>query len=89
MDSEEFGWHLADHRRELWGEERSDLRMGLLLANWASTKDGRQHRPAEFMPYVERDEPQPQSEADMKATAESFFRVCARRKGRGGETAER
>lgn len=63
MSAQEFGLWLAYYKRNPWGEERADLRAAITtaaIANYAgkSLKDGTSVSPAEFMPFLEKeDEP--------------------------------
>ena len=58
LDAEEFGWWAAMYRRDPWGEDRADLRHGILcslVANALSSK-GR-FKPADFIPKFGKPKP--------------------------------
>ena len=53
LDAEEFGWWAALYRVDPWGEERADLRNGILcslVATALSGKGSKKYKPADFMP---------------------------------------
>lgn len=74
MDSAEFSNWLAWTRiRGVFGEERADLRNGILCAhllNIAVAKTGKdgKAKPADYMPFLEREEPKPQTVEQIKST---------------------
>jgi len=76
MDSAEFANWLAWTRiRGVFGEERADLRNGILCAhllNIAVAKTGKdgKSKPADYMPFLEREEPKPEAVESIKAKVE-------------------
>lgn len=62
MTAEEFGLWAALYRLDPWGEQRADLRSAVVaatVANYAGmtrSKSAGPAKPADFMPYVERDD---------------------------------
>lgn len=62
MTAEEFGLWAALYAADPWGEQRADLRAGIVaatVANYAGMQRSKQAgpaRPTEFMPYVERED---------------------------------
>lgn len=58
MESDEFFLWLAEYQRRPWGEERADLRAGIVastVANFSgrSLKDNHEKSAFDFMPYYE------------------------------------
>ena len=62
MTGEEFGYWSALYRSDPWGEQRADLRAGIVaatVANYAGKMRGERSepaRPSDYMPYLERTE---------------------------------
>jgi hypothetical protein len=62
MPSDEFDLWVALYRRDPWGEQRADLRAGVIastVANYAGkarSESAGPAKPADFMPYLERQE---------------------------------
>jgi hypothetical protein len=62
MTAEEFGLWQALYRQDPWGETRADLRAGIVastIANYAGmtrAKHAEPAKPADYMPYIERDD---------------------------------
>jgi len=59
MDAEEFGLWGALYRIDPWGEERADLRTGILCTLVASAlggKKGKRYKPDDFMPKFDAPE---------------------------------
>jgi hypothetical protein len=57
MDAAEFREWCAVYKMDPWGEERADLRNGIVcsvLANVWSGKNARKATPQDFMPFVKR-----------------------------------
>lgn len=55
ISSAEFTEWIAFYKREPWGEERADLRAGIVastVANAAPFRKGRAYTPSEFMPFA-------------------------------------
>ena len=64
LSSPEVTELFAFHAMEPFGEERADLRAGIVastVANFAGKQlaDGVQRKPADYMPYVEQPAPEP------------------------------
>lgn len=58
MDSREFSEWMAYYSIEPWGEDRADLRTGILAsltANINRKKNAKPYSPVDFMPYRNRD----------------------------------
>jgi hypothetical protein len=56
MTSPQFAEWMAYSRLEPWGEERDDLRMGIVastVANVNRSKDRKPYKPTDFMPSFE------------------------------------
>lgn len=68
-----------------WGEDRADLRMGILAATLVNInrdpRKGKPARPVEFMPYIDRDELKKSDEARLAATIKGVLGARAVRKG--------
>ncbi len=65
MTSPQFAEWLAYSRLEPWGEERADLRMGIVAQTIANTNRGKNqkpYKPQDFMPSFE-----PETEEDARA----------------------
>ena len=80
MDGEEFCLWVAEYTANPWGEERSDLRAGIIassVANFAgkSLKDGSTVTPLDCMPYSQPEpEAAPVSADGIAAVFETFFK---------------
>ena len=77
IDSREFSEWIAYHGLEPFGEERADLRAGIVAATVANVHRGRGQRalkPADFMPKPPQ-RPRRQSLEDMRRTMEAFART--------------
>jgi|TARA_R100001530_G_scaffold41605_1_gene31811 hypothetical protein len=90
MSSSEMADWIAFWRLDPWGEERADLRSGIIAAVTANvwSGKGRKAKPADFMPnFVEPDRPR-QSMESQKAifsqAAMAFSRVRARTQSSNG-----
>lgn len=71
---------MAYYRIDPFGEDRADLRAGIIASTMANVfrSRGRTFKPADFMPSFEPKKPQ--SPAEMKAIWESFCRVVNKKK---------
>lgn len=73
-----------------WGEERADLRAGIIASAAISPycKKGQTPQPIDFMPFARRGKPRQQCEADMranwKAAVTAFNRVAGKKKKPNG-----
>lgn len=62
MTADEFGLWLALYQVDPWGEQRADLRAGIVastVANYAGmarSKSAGAAKPSDFMPYIEKRE---------------------------------
>lgn len=57
VSSDDFALYQAMYRIEPWGEERADLRNGILCATLANINRGKNtppYKPVDFMPYADR-----------------------------------
>lgn len=64
MSARELDEWAAYYSLEPWGEERADLRMGILAAVMANAwrgKNQQAYKPADFMPKFDREPADPQS----------------------------
>ncbi len=63
-------WWLAYYRMDPWGQERADLRMGIICSQLDACHraKGAVKPPIKFMPYAQQDVTQ-QPHDEMKATA--------------------
>lgn len=64
---------------EPWGEDRADLRAGIVastVANCNRAKDSEPFTPADFMPYVER-EPEPEMTDEQRSDAIAALLMAA------------
>lgn len=63
---------------EPWGEERADLRAGIIAATMANTVRNKSHRPYRPADFMARFEKKPdQDPAEMKATIMAYLRQVA------------
>lgn len=73
ISSRDFAEWLAYSRLEPWGEERDDLRMGIIAATIANANRGKNqkaYKPADFIPDFE-------PESDEQASARIMAQVMA------------
>ena len=54
-----------------FGEERADFRAGIIASTVASVFGGK-CKPSDFMPFLEKDEPEPQTEERMQQMLKGF-----------------
>lgn len=76
MSSEDFTLMMAYDQVEPFGPQRDDLRMGIALSNYFNSKikDG-DFTPRDFMPFVDRDEPDDEGERMTAEETAAFFRA--------------
>jgi hypothetical protein len=80
ISSHTFAEWLAFRRLEPWGEERADLRAGIIASTMANSmrgKKGKPFKPQDFMPKFEQDDPD-----DEMTTATMMARLRAALGGR-------
>lgn len=66
-------WRAAD-RLDPWGEERADLRAGIIAAEIANAAGRNEPAvPADFMPYLERPHPAEPDQRELKRALEQAF----------------
>ena len=84
LSSHELSEWMAYYRLEPFGEERADLRAGIIastVVNCTPRKSPRQYRPADFMPQFDR----PNVEHDPEQKAERLMFKNLKRLIGGGE----
>ncbi len=74
-DSRQFAEWRAYHQIEPWGEERADLRAGIIASTIANVNRGKGQKvftPDDFMPHFNAKPKQPMSEEQMAAVMTQF-----------------
>ncbi len=79
ISSRDFAGWMAYSRLEPWGEERDDLRMGIIastIANANRPKNKKAYRPQDFMPDFEMET---EEQAQARLMARAFSALGGRR----------
>ncbi len=74
-DSRQFAEWQAYYELEPWGEERADLRAGIIASTIANVNRGKGQKafsPGDFMPEFAKPPPKPQTPAEMFAVMTTF-----------------
>lgn len=80
IDAAEFAEWMAYYTMEPWGEDRSDLRAGIIASTIANTQRGKRtkaFKPSDFMPNFDRPRKCKQSPEEMRA----LFRLITNASG--------
>lgn len=59
---------------EPWAEERADIAAGIGVMHTVAAAGVKPRQPVDYMPYLQRDEPKPQSVEEQKAVVNA---ICA------------
>jgi hypothetical protein len=79
ISSRDFAEWMAYSRLEPWGEERDDLRMGIVastIANVNRSKNQKPYKPSDFIPDFE---PETEEEAQARLMAKAMSALGGRR----------
>lgn len=79
IDAREFAEWMAAYSVEPWGEERADLRAGIIASTTANVTAGNKTKPGDFMPDF-HSEPRRVQTAEEMAAALNLFRDLVQRK---------
>ena len=76
-DSREFAEWLAYYELEPWGEERADLRAGIVASTIANVHrgKGKAFQPGDFMPDFDKTPKKAQTAAEMAAVMTRFTKL--------------
>jgi len=79
ISSTQFAEWMAYSRLEPWGEERDDLRMGIIASTIANANRGKNSKPFKPQDFMPKFEPETEEDAQARLMAKAMSALGGRR----------